>query len=371
MPDLDGRPSLVAERLLEHLGPAESSWHDHLRRDRRGGGVVLQDELLGHLGLVAAGGVLQVEALAVGQHAVAHLEHLRVCVRALGGHGHGVERAHRLVRDPLPLQQAADGLEAVAQQRRLLELLVGRGLLHLPFEVALDLAVATGEEGDDRLDAAAVLLLRHVAHARGLAALDEVVEAGAATRAAGLGAVAGAELEDLAQQVERLPYSLRIAEWPEVGAAAAVLLAREVDAREVLVEGDRDVGIGLVVSQPDVVAGAVLADEGLLGEQGLGLRLCGDELDVLDLVEKVGGAACGGTREVALHALLERLRLAHVEHAPAVVAEQVDARRIGQRAALGADALLAIGVVCGVCGHLVRGYGVVRGPMWGAGCTTP
>src|SRR5205085_3778550 len=211
----------------------------------------------------------------------------------------------------------------------------------------------------------------HVAHARGLAALDEVVEAGAATRAAGLGAVAGAELEDLAQQVERLPYSLRIAEWPEVGAAAAVLLAREVDAREVLVEGDRDVGIGLVVCQPDVVAGAVLADEGLLGEQGLGLRLCGDELDVLDLVEKVGGAACGGTREVALHALLERLRLAHVEHAPAVVAEEVDARRIGQRAALGADALLAIGVVCGVCGHLVRGYGVVRGPMWGAGCTTP
>ena len=177
---LDRRAALVAERLLQHLGLREAARHDHLRRDRRRGGVVLEDELLRHLALLARGRVLQVEALTVGQHAVAHLEDLGVGVGALGRHGHRVERAHRLVRDPLALEQRAHRLEPVAVHRRLLELLLGRRLLHLRLEVALDLAVAARQEGDDRLDALAVLLLRHVADAGRLAALDEVVEAGAA-----------------------------------------------------------------------------------------------------------------------------------------------------------------------------------------------
>ena len=46
--------------------------------------VVLEHELLGHLALVALAGVLEVEALAVLQHAVADLEDLGVGVDALG-----------------------------------------------------------------------------------------------------------------------------------------------------------------------------------------------------------------------------------------------------------------------------------------------
>src|SRR5262249_26196890 len=157
--------------------------------------------LLRDLGLVAAALVLEIEALAVGEHAVANLEDLGVGVGALGRDGHGVERADRLVRDALPLEQAAHRLEPVAQQRGVLELLLGRGLLHLVFEVALDLPVTAGEEGHDRLDACAVLVLRHVADTWRLTALDEVVKTGAAARATWLGAVAGAELEDLAEQV--------------------------------------------------------------------------------------------------------------------------------------------------------------------------
>src|SRR3954449_5204689 len=120
-----------------------------------------------------------------------------------------------------------DRLQAVAVHRRLLELLLGCGVLHLLLDVALDLAVAAGEEVDDRVDRLAVLLLRHVADAGGTAALDEVVEAGAAGRAAGLGAVAAAVLEDLAEQVERLSHPLRVRVRPEVRAVAPVLLARE------------------------------------------------------------------------------------------------------------------------------------------------
>src|SRR5205823_8661960 len=106
---------------------------------------------------------------------------------------HRVERAHAGVGDPLALEQRPHRAQAVAVQRRLLELLRVRGGAHLLLEVALDPAVAAAEEVDDRLDRPAVLILRHIADAGGLAALDEVVEAGAPARAARLHAVAGAE----------------------------------------------------------------------------------------------------------------------------------------------------------------------------------
>ena len=88
-------------------------------------------------------------------------------------------------------------------------------------ELALDLAVAAGEEADDRVDVGAVVGLADVADAGGLAALDVVVEAGAAGAAARLGPVAGAVREQLAQQVERLAHALGVRERPEVGALAS------------------------------------------------------------------------------------------------------------------------------------------------------
>ena len=100
----------------------------------------------------------EVEGLAVAQHAVADLEDLGVRVRAVDGDGDRVERADRLVRDPLALEQRPHGAQAVALERGLLELLRGGGVLHAPLEVALDLAVAALEERDDLVDRRAVLL---------------------------------------------------------------------------------------------------------------------------------------------------------------------------------------------------------------------
>ena len=94
------------------------------------GRVVLDRELLRDLVLAAPGAVLEVEALAVGEHAVAHLEHLRVRVRALDRDGDHVERADRLVCDPLALEQRPHRPQPVAEDRRLLELLRLRGVLH-------------------------------------------------------------------------------------------------------------------------------------------------------------------------------------------------------------------------------------------------
>src|SRR5690606_25539442 len=195
---------------------------------------------------------------------------------------------------------------------------------------------------DDRVDVLPVLLLADVADARRLAALDEVIEAGAPRRPAGLGPVAGAVLEDLAEQLERLARPLRAAERAEVGAAPAVLLAREVHAWEVLVEADADVGVGLVVAEADVEARPVALDEVLLGEQRLRLRLGRDELDVVDQGDHLGRAAVPArVAEVGGDPLADRLRLADVDDPPLGVAEQVDARSVREGPALLSQALSA------------------------------
>ena len=80
--------------------------------------------------------------------------------------------------------------------------------------------------------------------------------------------------------VDRTRLALRVG--AEVGAVAAVALTREVDARKVLVERDRDVRIRLVVAQPDVEARLVLLDEVLLDQQRLGLGVDDQRLDLVD-----------------------------------------------------------------------------------------
>jgi hypothetical protein len=210
-------------------------------------------------------------------------------------------------------------------------------------------AVAAGEEVDDRLDVLAVRLLRDVADAGGLTALDVVVQTGAAGGAARLRPVTGSVHEDLAEQVERLAYALGVAERPEVDAVPAVALAGEVDPREVLVERDSDVWVRLVVTQPDVEDGPVPLDELLLCQQRLRLGLGGDELDVGDLGDHVRGAAGARLREVPGHPLAQRARLADVEHLPARVPKYVDAGPVGEGATLFCDAVWCLG------GHSYRG----------------
>jgi hypothetical protein len=113
-----------------------------------------------------------------------------------------------------------------------------------------------------------------------------------------------------------------------------VALAREVDARELLVEADADVRIRLVVAQADVEARAVALDELLLRQQRLGLGLGDEEVDRRDLGTQVAESRHLLLREVRRHTLADRARLADVDHPSARVAEDVHARLIGQLAAL-------------------------------------
>ncbi len=145
--NLDGAAALHRERLgQQRRALAQGLTDDDQPRHHRGGRVVLGDELLGHLGLVALARVREVEAVALGEDPVAHLEDLRVGVGALDGDPDQIGALGRLRGDAAALHQRPDRLQAVAVDRRPLELLRAGRLGHLALEVALDVAVAAARE---------------------------------------------------------------------------------------------------------------------------------------------------------------------------------------------------------------------------------
>ena len=109
--------------------------------------------------------------------------------------------------------------------------------------------------------------------------------------AAGLRPLARAEAEDAVEHVERLAHLLRVRVRPEVDDAAPVPLAREHDARVVVLDRDRDVRERLVVAQPHVERRPVALHERLLEVQRLGLVARHDHLEVDDPPRQVGDAA--------------------------------------------------------------------------------
>src|SRR3954469_25391815 len=144
--DLD--PGAPAQRLGEDRGAAlQLGPDDHAARHRGSGAVVLEQEGLGDLRRIAIAvrrlGVLarEVEALSLGEHAVTHLEDLRVRVAALHRHGDQVRAAERATRDLLALHHPAHGVQPIAEESCPLEVLGLRGLLHLRRQVVGDLLV--------------------------------------------------------------------------------------------------------------------------------------------------------------------------------------------------------------------------------------
>ncbi len=121
-------------------------------------------------------------------------------------------------------------------------------------------------------------------------------------------------MNTLPEHVERRAHPLGVAERAEVGPVAAVALAGEVHPREILVERDRDVRVGLVVAQADVEARLVLLDEVLLGQQRLGLGVDDERLDLVDHRHQVAAGPRARIGEMRGDPLADRDRLADVDH---------------------------------------------------------
>src|SRR5439155_20331283 len=249
--------------------------------------------------------------------------------------------------DVLALERPVDGLETIAKKRGALELEALGGARHLRAYLSGDDVLPTLEEQHDLIDRAPVFLDRGVTDARRRAALDVVQQAGTppGKRARRLrsplsGLVgddrqgAGTVRKQLLQEVERLVDGLRVRVRAEVPRRAIAQLACPQHARERLAERHLDEGIGLVVLEPDVVAGAVLFDEVGFEEVGLRDRRGDDVVDTRCALGHPDEADIEARAEIRADAVPEDVGLPYIEDLPLGVLEEVDARRLRERARL-------------------------------------
>ncbi len=223
----------------------------------------------------------------------------------------------------LDRRQRAD---PVAQPRRLLEFKPGGGLAHLVRESLADRAAAAGKEVAGLADQFGIVVERDLAGARAGAALDLIEQAGP-------GAVlveavrAGAQQERALQRVEGAEDRPGAGEGTEIVARRVARAAMLDQPRGRMPGADEDIGEALVVAQRHVVAGLQLLDEIGLEQQRLGVRLGGDENHRARLGDHARDAArLAFGRGVGGDALLDRARLADVEHLALRPDHPIDAR---------------------------------------------
>ncbi len=188
------------------------------------------------------------------------------------------------------------------------------------------------QEAHHLVDHRAILLLRDVPHARRLAAIDVIIETRACRTLVEEAIAAGADREEVLDERQVPPEELDLGERPEVAGAVVQHPTRDVYAREVLVQRDLDVRIGLVVPEDDVEPRIVLLDQVRLEEQRLGRRAGHDPVEVLHVAHEharlVGER--GRRLQVGTHPGPQVTRLPHVQDPPARVPEEVHPRPPGQ-----------------------------------------
>ena len=215
-----------------------------------------------------------------------------------------------------------DGRLLVAQR-------IGVGV-HLATQLGRDRLLLAVQEVDDLPDRGAVVGLRDGLDARALASVDVVEQARPLEHALALGdvEVAGAEREDLAQQLQRLVDARGRCVRAEVAAAVAHQAPRPDDAREVLAQRDLHERVALVVAQPDVEPRAMLLDQVRLEQVRLADRVGDDVIDVRDLGHHADDASVlrPARAEVGAHAAPQRVRLADVQDPAGGVLHEVHAR---------------------------------------------
>ena len=284
------------------------------------------------------------ERVGVGDDRAAHEEDLHAGLVAVAGQREdvGVERGGR--GHALPLGDAADRLGLVAHPGRAFELEAVGGVAHLRLHTLQHLDAAALEKQQRVVDDGAVLLGRAVARARRDAALDVVVEAGPRIGARDL-LCARTPREQLLHDVQRAPHRAGRGVRAEVAGAVVLDATRDRDARPIVLHVDLEVGVVLVVLEPDIVDRLVALDECRLEQQRLRLVRGDDVLERRDLIgERAHLRLEAAPRpEVRAHARAQPLRLADVEDLAPRVLHDVDAGTLGQRARL---------LEHGGCGHV-------------------
>ena len=151
-----------------------------------------------------------------------------------------------------------------------------------------------------------------------------------------LGVGARPNRERAQQEVEGLADRVRVRERTEVADSLAVLAAHDHRTRPLLVEGDREVRVRLVVLEPDVEPRLVPLDQVELEEERLDLVLGDDPLDVVGGLHHLVRALRQRRRrgEVVRQPAAQALRLPDVDHPALGVEELVRAGSVGDASGL-------------------------------------
>src|SRR5262249_24303423 len=142
----------------------------------------------------------------------------------------------------------------------------------------------------------------------------------------------GAEREDLANRVERLPHGRGTREGPEVAAPVLHDPAGDEHARPRVLHRHLDAHVALIVLQPDVVARAGLFDEVVLEDEGFLVVGGAQGLEVSKpLDQEADLASLVAAAEVATDPAAEVAGLADVDYLSVAVLQEVHTGTRGNR----------------------------------------
>src|SRR5262245_16074801 len=272
-PQLDAAPTAGAEPVRQRGGINRERWDEHLFGHRVAGlaAVELLKEMLDQ---PAGGHVLDLvddKAALAADSSPANMEHLECSLELILGQRDHVRVGTVTEDDRILLQRALEGLEIVAQPRRLLELQVRRCDLHLLLEPSHVGRGLPGHEVAELLDNASVFVSGDPAHA-GCGALADIAEqTWPADLVCPLEHTVGAGpcRKHAQQEIKGFPDRPRMRIWAEVTHPLTFGTAHYLQPRIFLIQRDGKARIALVVAIADVEPGVELLDPGVLELQCL------------------------------------------------------------------------------------------------------
>ena len=201
--------------------------------------------------------ILQKEIIPTDELTLAHKKDLQTIARHILRKADNIHIAavigDRLLRFVKPLHR----LQLVAQARRLLKGIVLRCSLHALLQITLQLRSASIQHHADGLNHLPIFVLAHITGTGRQAALDMVVQAGPIR----IHFATGAQGEHAAQQLHRGVHGTGIGIGTVIFGPIPQQAARHIQPWKILLQRHLQIGIGFIVLQADIIAGAIFFDQ--------------------------------------------------------------------------------------------------------------
>ena len=316
---------------------------------RRNIAVHLRDQLLDELRVGAVVDLLHNPAALAADPAAAHEEHLNGCLQVVLSVGEQVGIHGRAEHHGVTLKRLSQRGNIVTKNRGTLKVHISCGGLHFRGQLGDMLLSATTHKPGQPARQLAVLLGANLAHARRCALIDIAEQAGSAAilRAVKHAVRAGAHREHAQQRIQGFTNRPRLRIRAKIAHALTALAAGHHGARVHVIDGNRQVRVRLIVAERNVESRRKLLNPGVFELQRFHLACYHGPLHARRCMHHRVGLRAQRLRgrKIAVEAVAQVLRLAHVDDAAVGIAETVNARVGGDFAGGGA-----------VAGRLCHGY---------------